>query len=293
MGSAVIVNIEESLDPVLYPILNKEYMKSGSIKFSDMELRFNPDFRLYIISRLNNPHYHPEICSIVSLLNFAITPDGLYDQVLALIVTSERKELEERHNALVAQTTQNKKELKNLEAQIIGQLSSFQGDILEDEDLVQHLYALKQTAEDIAQRIRNSEKTEKRINKARDIYSPVASRASSLFFSVVDVAKIRPIYQFSLKWFLRHCSQVLRNSNDNNDDIKRVAYLIQAFTYHLFFKVCASLFEKDKLLFAVMLCFKIIQTEESITRDLTAFLLGENIDTIEESSPVNFLSDDI
>ncbi|CAG9319005.1 unnamed protein product [Blepharisma stoltei] len=291
LGSAVIVNIEESLDPVLQPILNKEYIQSGSIKFSDMELRFNPEFKLYLISRLNNPHYHPEICSITNLLNFAITPDGLYDQVLALIVTSERREIEERHNTLISQTTQNKKELKSLEAQIIGQLSSFQGDILEDEELVLHLNALKQTAEDIAQRLRNSEKTEKRINKARDIYSPVASRATSLFFSVVDVAKIKPIYQFSLKWFLRHCSQVLRNQAENHDDAKRVEFLIHEFTLHLYFKVCASLFEQDKLLFAVMLCFKIIQSEESITRDLASFLLGE-IDPIEEPSPIDFLNDE-
>ena len=292
-GNPIIIQVEENLDPVMLTILTKDFQQSGTIRFSDMDLRCHPDFKLFMTTRLNNPHYHPELCSMVTLLNFAINPDGLYDQVLALIVTSERRELEERHITLINQSTQNKKELKNLESQIVEQLSTFQGDILEDEDLVAHLNALKQTAEDIAQRIRNSEKTEKRINKARDIYSLVATRATSLFFSVLDIAKVRPIYQFSLKWFVRHCQQVLKNTTDSNDDNKRVIYLINSLTIHLHRKVCASLFDKDKLLFSVLLSFKIILTEEKVTKDLINYLLDDNIERVIEESPVEFLTNEM
>ena len=292
-GNPIIIQVEEDVDPVMLPLLMKEFHTSGSIRFSDADLRCHNEFRLFMTTRLNNPHYHPELCSIVGLLNFAINPDGLYDQVLALIVTSERRELEERHISLISQSTQNKKELKNLESQIVEQLSTFQGDILEDEELVEHLNALKQTAEDIAQRIRNSEKTEKRINKARDIYSSVATRATSLFFSVLDIAKIRPIYQFSLKWFLRHCQIVLKNTTDSNDDAKRVMFLINSLTAHLHRKVCISLFDKDKLLFSVLLSFKIIITEEKVTKDLINYLLDDGVERIIEESPVDFLTNDM
>jgi dynein heavy chain, axonemal len=291
-GNPIVIQIEESVDPVMLSILTKEFNQSGSIHFSDTDLRFSPNFKLFMITRLNNPHYHPELWSMVNLVNFAINSDGLYDQVLALIVTSERKELEERHINLINQTTQNKKELKNLESQIVEQLSTFQGDILEDEDLVAHLNALKQTAEDIAQRIRNSEKTEKRISKARDIYSSVASRATSLFFSVLDIAKIRQIYQFSLKWFLGNCQQVLKNPTDSNDENKRVVYLINSLTIHLHKKVCTSLFDKDKLLFSVLLSFKIIMTEEKMTKELISYLLDDNVERVIEESPVDFFSDE-
>lgn len=292
-GNPIIIQIEETVDPVMLPLLLKEFVQSGSVRFSDSDLRTHSDFRLFMTTRLNNPHYHPELCSMVTLLNFAINPDGLYDQVLALIVASERKDLEERHMTLISQSTQNKKELKNLESQIVEQLSTFQGDILEDEELVAHLNALKQTAEDIAQRIRNSEKTEKRINKARDIYSSVATRATSLFFSVLDIAKIRPIYQFSLKWFLRHCQIVLKNNTDSNDENKRVQFLINSFTSHLHKKVCISLFDKDKLLFSVLLSFKIIITEEKVSKDLINYLLDDGVERIIEESPLEYLSNDM
>ena len=292
-GYPIIIQVEENVDPVMLPILTKDFQQSGTVRFSDIDLRYHPDFKLFMTTRLNNPHYHPELCSMVSLLNFAINPDGLYDQVLGLIVTSERRELEERHIALINQSTQNKRELKNLESQIVEQLSTFQGDILEDEDLVAHLNALKQTAEDIAQRIRNSEKTEKRINKARDIYSSVASRATSLFFSVLDIAKVRQIYQFSLKWFLRHCQQVLKNTTDSNDDNKRVIFLINSLTIHLHRKVCASLFDKDKLLFSVLLSFKIILTEEKITKELINYLLDDGVERVIEESQVEFMTNEM
>jgi dynein heavy chain len=47
-------------------------------------------------SNLPNPHYAPEVCVKVSLLNFAITPVGLEDQLLG-----ERPDMAEKKNSLV------------------------------------------------------------------------------------------------------------------------------------------------------------------------------------------------
>lgn len=43
--------------------------------------------RLYMTTKLRNPHYAPEVSVKVSLLNFFLTPEGLEDQLLGAVVT--------------------------------------------------------------------------------------------------------------------------------------------------------------------------------------------------------------
>ena len=64
---------------------------------------YNDQFHLYITTRLPNPHYAPELQVKVSLLLFAITPEGLEDQMLATVVAKESPELEQKKNTLVVQ----------------------------------------------------------------------------------------------------------------------------------------------------------------------------------------------
>lgn len=45
---------------------------------------------------LSNPHYSPETFVKVTIINFAITPEGLEEQMLAQIVTVENPNLEQK-----------------------------------------------------------------------------------------------------------------------------------------------------------------------------------------------------
>ena len=54
-------------------------------------------------TKLRNPHYLPEVSVKVTLLNFMITPEGLEDQLLGIVVRLERPELEEQKTKLVLQ----------------------------------------------------------------------------------------------------------------------------------------------------------------------------------------------
>ncbi|CAE7729558.1 DNAH7 [Symbiodinium sp. CCMP2456] len=56
------------------------------IRLGDSTVEYNEEFRLYITTKLPNPHYSPEICVQVTLLNFMVTPDGLQDQMLGILV---------------------------------------------------------------------------------------------------------------------------------------------------------------------------------------------------------------
>jgi len=85
----------------------------------------------------------------VTLLNFMITPEGLQDQLLGIVVARERPELEEEKNALIVQSADNKQQLKSLEDKILEILSTSEGNILEDETAIKILNSSKNVANEI------------------------------------------------------------------------------------------------------------------------------------------------
>ncbi|XP_015418031.1 PREDICTED: dynein heavy chain 9, axonemal-like [Myotis davidii] len=96
-GHVVLIeNLEESIDPVLGPLLGREVIKKGRfIKIGDKECEYNPKFRLILHTKLANPHYQPELQAQATLINFTVTRDGLEDQLLAAVVSMERPDLEQ------------------------------------------------------------------------------------------------------------------------------------------------------------------------------------------------------
>jgi len=65
--------------------------------------------RLYITTKFRNPHYLPEVAVKVTLLNFMITPVGLEDQLLGIVVAKERPDMEAEKNQLIVQGAENKR----------------------------------------------------------------------------------------------------------------------------------------------------------------------------------------
>lgn len=106
-GSPVLLeNVGESIDASLEPILLKQTFKQSGrlcIKLGETIVEWSKDFNFYICTKLRNPHYPPELCTKVSLLNFMITPEGLEDQLLGIVVAVERPDLEEEKNQLILQ----------------------------------------------------------------------------------------------------------------------------------------------------------------------------------------------
>jgi dynein heavy chain len=60
------------------------------IRLGENVVEYSKDFRFTITTKLRNPHYLPEVATKVSLLNFMITPEGLEDQLLGIVVAKEK-----------------------------------------------------------------------------------------------------------------------------------------------------------------------------------------------------------
>jgi dynein heavy chain len=94
----IIENLPDDIDAVLDPVVARQTSTkpNGSvvITLGGNELDYDPDFRLYLQTKLSNPHYKPEIAAQTTLVNFCVTEKGLEDQLLALVVEKEREDLQ-------------------------------------------------------------------------------------------------------------------------------------------------------------------------------------------------------
>ena len=288
-GRAVLLeNIGETLEAALEPLLLKQVFKDGSndvIKIGDNVIPYHADFSFYMTTKLRNPHYSPEISVKVSILNFLVTPEGLEDQLLGIVVTQERPDLAEMKNQLVISNAKMKKELKEIEDKILFLLSNSQGNILDDEELIDTLAKSKVTSNEISAKVQEAEKTEKEIDATRELYRPVAIRASLLFFCISDLALMDPMYQYSLTWYIDLFVRGIEASESSEDIEVRGKNLNDYFTLSLYNNICRSLFEAHKLLFSFALAIKILMHRGVIDQFDWRFLLSGA--TSEDKSKAN------
>ena len=282
-GNPVLLeNIGEDLDPSLEPLLQKQLFKQGGInciRLGDTVVEYSENFRFYMTTKLRNPHYLPEVSVKVTLLNFMITPEGLQDQLLGIVVSQERPDLEEQRNALIVESANNKKLLQEIEDKILKIMSSSSGNILEDETAITTLKNSKTLSDEITVKQHAAEETETNINNVRQSYFPVAYSSQILFFCIADLANIEPVYQYSLTWFINLFVSSIKKSDKGRDLSKRLENLDTHFAFSLYRNVCRSLLEKDKLLFSFLLTSRIMAGKGEIDPNEWFFLLTGGIGT--------------
>ncbi|XP_017386886.1 dynein heavy chain 9, axonemal isoform X2 [Cebus imitator] len=290
-GDVVLIeNLEESIDPVLGPLLGREVIKKGRfIKIGDKECEYNPKFRLILHTKLANPHYQPELQAQATLINFTVTRDGLEDQLLAAVVSMERPDLEQLKSDLTKQQNGFKITLKTLEDSLLSRLSSAAGNFLGETALVENLEITKQTAAEVEKKVQEAKVTEVKINEAREHYRPAAARASLLYFIMNDLSKIHPMYQFSLKAFSIVFQKAVERAAPNESLGERVANLIDSITFSVYQYTARGLFECDKLTYLAQLTFQILLMNREVNAAELDFLLRSPVQT-GTTSPVEFLS---
>ena len=282
-GTSVLIDdVGETLDPALEPLLQRQIFlgDDGVSRYITLSattgaIQYNPNFRLYICTKLSNPTYLPDVSIKVTLVNFTVTMDGLENQMLGEVVAIERKDIEEEKNKTIQTISDGQKQLKKMEESILEKLKTAKGNILDNEQLIQELKLAQRSAHAVSLRQSEAQASIVVINKTRELYRPVANRCSILFFVLADLALIDPMYQYSLDYFKRVVTGVVEatvkpEGFDANNLVpelfdEHLANLKSRITEATFMQVCRGLFNKDKTSLSLLICTSIARNANDIT----------------------------
>jgi hypothetical protein len=165
--------------------------------------------------------------------------------------------------------------MKELEDNLLFKLVNTKGSLVDDESLIQVLRTTKVTAIDVNEKIRIADETSVKISGAREEYRPIAIRGSILYFMIVELSMVNPMYQTSLDQFLAVFTKSLNESAQSPVPNKRIHNVIEFLTYETYCYTMRGLYTRDKFLLTILLALKCdIRKGKVLKSEFDAFIKG-------------------
>eukprot|EP01035_Chromulina_nebulosa_P017107 gene17107-22621_t len=134
-----------------------------------------------------------------------VTGDALLSAAfLSYAVQKEDPNSEKKKNELTILVAKGKRQLVELEDEILKLLSESKGSLLDDEGLVNTLQQSKITSEEVTNQLIIAEETERKIDIARLSYRPSAIRAALAYFVIDDMSHID-----NIEWLPSNCWETI------------------------------------------------------------------------------------
>lgn len=97
---------------------------------------------------------------------------------------------------------------------------------------------------------------------------------------------IEPTYQWSLEFYVALFERAIQKAIPGREN--RCKNIIDKFQMSLYESICRSLLEKDKLIFSLLMCMKVLQSEGKITSNEIRFMMvGGTWTETEEKIPAD------
>ena len=135
-GSPLFVQDVECYDPILNPVLSKEFRKINGrvlITIGDQDIDFSPAFTIFLCTRDPAAEFTPDLASRVTFVNFTITRASLQSQCLSQVLKAERSDVDAKRTDMLKLQGEFQQKLRYLEKGLLQALNDTKGKILDDD----------------------------------------------------------------------------------------------------------------------------------------------------------------
>jgi dynein heavy chain len=281
-------SVDEYIDPIVDPVLEKNLVKKGdsrTVRIGDKDVEWDDSFRLYLTSKISNPHYGPEVFGKVMIINYSVTLSGLEDQLLNEVVKYERADLAEQRAALVVEVAELAGMLKELEDTLLYELANSTGNILDNTELIETLEKTKTKAVQISDKLEEAKSTSAEIDVTCAAYRPVAKRGSIMFFVMTSLSALNNMYELSLALYMVVFLQSLERAEADSLVENRLENIINQLTGDCYSYTCRGIFETHKLMFSLQMTLRIQAGEGTLNMQELDFFLKGNLSLEKAKEP--------
>jgi len=281
-GTPLIIRDAEKYDPIMNPVLNREYKRTGGrilITLGDQEIDLSPNVLIVLTASTPSFDFPPDLTSRVTMANFTVTRSSLQSQCLTAALKAERPDVEEKRTDLLKQNGEFRAKLFALENSLLQSLNEAEGSLLDDDKVIRKLEIIKKEAADIQTKVNGAEEDMKQIQITEEMYRPVAKSCSAIFFMLEQLFKVKFFYRYSLNFFLAIFDTTL-HANKNLEGVKdkdeRLVVIRKDLFTEVYSRTAPGLLDEDRLTFAMELArlFSSESDDHASTAEIERFLAG-------------------
>jgi dynein heavy chain 2 len=241
---------------MLYSLCRKDLCHQGPrfvVYVGEKVIDYNESFRMFLVTRNPDPDIPPDAAALVTQINFTVTKSGLEGQLLGIAIQNEQPELEKAKGELLRREEDFKVQLAGLEKDLLQELATTEGNLLENTSLIESLTKTKEKSAEIEVALVQSAQASIQLDQQREVYRPFASTGSKLFFLVKSLRAVNHMYQFSLASFLGLFKQTLCADVKVAPAQDRLSLLSTDLEVRVLQFMGRALFKADRLMFALHL----------------------------------------
>lgn len=163
--------------------------------------------------------------------------------------------------------TKDRQQLIHLEGNILKLLFDSEGNILDNEAVVDSLNEAKEAIATVSARLVDSVEAESAINIVREKYRPMAVRGAILFFTVTSLASMNSMYQFSYEYFVSIFRSVISDKDENVDLKTCIEPKMAEVGKAVYENISRGMFDRHKVVFRFLMAVA-IEKSTGILKDV-------------------------
>lgn len=256
-GQHLIVQHAERFDPVLMPLILTEFTKKGTrvvVQVKDSIVDVSPSFKLTLYTRDRhglNAHF-PSLLSLMSVVDYTITPGAFQHMVGDALIRSTMPELAERRSKLQIQDVETRARIDSLESELLESLSRHmrvgsgtRSSLLDDVNLAKQLEVIKTEAERLSEAQSATTATLADLETAFNEHLQDAVDASAIYEKVSRLPDVNNFYMMSAE-ALWHLAETCAAKSSASEEYTTQTGFLDLFRTETARRIAAMMKRKDR-----------------------------------------------